>query len=46
VSITNKYVLQEELPQLLEDVHLEVRQEMWLQQDGAPTSFHGTAFLN
>jgi hypothetical protein len=39
-------LLQEELPQLLEDVPLEVRQEMWLQQNAASTHFGGTAFLN
>lgn len=38
--------LQVEMPQLLEDVPMEVRREMWVQQDGAPPHFGGTAFLN
>jgi hypothetical protein len=40
--------LQEELPLMLEDVPLLTRQEMWLQQDGAPPNFgrQVTAFLN
>jgi hypothetical protein len=41
-----QHFLQEELPQLSGDVPLDVRPEMCLQQDGAPTHFGGNAFLN
>jgi hypothetical protein len=28
------YILEDELPLLLEDVHFHIRQNLWLQQDG------------
>ena len=40
--------LRDDLPELLEDVHLETRREMWLQLDGAPAHYHANVrkFLN
>jgi len=32
--------LQQQLPELLEEVNLQERQSMWFQQDGAPPHFH------
>lgn len=34
------YFLREEMPQLLEDINLNERLNMWLQHDGAPPHFH------
>jgi hypothetical protein len=40
--------LEDKLPVLSKDVPLHIRQELWLQQDGAPHHFgrQKTAFLN
>jgi hypothetical protein len=41
-----RHFLKEEVLQLLENVPLEVRRQMWLQQDGLPTYFGGNALLS